>query len=81
MLDDLRAYLAARGVALGLAELHADVRSLLDRAGLLAAIGSDMLFDNLEEACMPLRPVKEKEHEQEQQKSEAGRGDNPVEPG
>jgi SulP family sulfate permease len=50
MLEEVRAALADRGVALGLAELHADVRELLDRAGLLAAIGPEMIFDDLEEA-------------------------------
>ena len=39
MLEEVRADLAARGIALGLAELHADVRGLLDRAGLIAAMG------------------------------------------
>ena len=37
MLEEVRADLAGRGIALGLAELHAEVRGLLDRAGLLAA--------------------------------------------
>ena len=39
MLGEIRDDLAARGIAFGLAELHADVRGLLGRAGLLAAIG------------------------------------------
>jgi MFS superfamily sulfate permease-like transporter len=50
MLEEVRAELAARGVAFGLAELHADVRDLLDRAGVLAAIGPDMVFDDLDDA-------------------------------
>jgi high affinity sulfate transporter 1 len=50
MLEEVRADLAARGVSLGLAELHADVHGLLDRAGLLAAIGPEMVFDDLEDA-------------------------------
>ena len=50
MLEEVRADLSARGVALGLAELHADVQGLLDRAGLLAAIGSGMIFDDLDDA-------------------------------
>ena len=50
MLEEVRADLAARGVAFGLAELHADVRGLLDRAGLLAAIGPAMIFDDLDDA-------------------------------
>jgi SulP family sulfate permease len=51
MLEEVRAALADRGVALGLAELHADVRELLDRAGLLAAIGPEMIFEDLEDAA------------------------------
>ncbi len=50
MLEEVRADLAERGVRLGLAELHAEVRGLLDRAGLIAAIGTEMIFDDLEDA-------------------------------
>ena len=50
MLEEVRADLAARGVRLALAELHAEVRDLLDRAGLLAAVGADMIFDDLDDA-------------------------------
>lgn len=50
MLEEARARLEARGVALGLAELHADVRGLLDRAGFLAAVGSQMIFEDLDDA-------------------------------
>jgi SulP family sulfate permease len=50
MLEEVRADLAGRGTAFGLAELHAEVRGLLDRAGLLAAIGPDMIFDDLDDA-------------------------------
>ena len=50
MLEEVRADLAARGIALGIAELHAEVRSLLDRAGLLAAVGPGMIFDDLDDA-------------------------------
>ena len=50
MLEELRADLAARGLAFGLVELHAEVRGLLDRAGLLAAIGPTMIFDHLDDA-------------------------------
>jgi high affinity sulfate transporter 1 len=49
MLEEVRAELAARGVALGLAELHAGVRALLDRAGLVAAIGPAMIFEDLDD--------------------------------
>ncbi|WP_395667219.1 SulP family inorganic anion transporter [Methylocella sp.] len=50
MLHEARAELAGRGVALGLAELHANVHSLLDRAGVIAAIGRDMIFEDLDDA-------------------------------
>ncbi|MFO1210365.1 MAG: sodium-independent anion transporter, partial [Amaricoccus sp.] len=50
MLEEFRADLAGRGVRLGLAELHAEVYGLLDRAGLLAAVGPDMIFEDLEDA-------------------------------
>ena len=50
MLEEVRADLAERGIALALAELHAEVRDLLDRAGLLAAVGPDLIFDDLDDA-------------------------------
>jgi high affinity sulfate transporter 1 len=50
MLEQVRADLDARGIRLGLAELHAEVRGLLDRAGLLAAVGPAMIFDDLDDA-------------------------------
>ncbi|MFO1142809.1 MAG: SulP family inorganic anion transporter [Amaricoccus sp.] len=50
MLEEFRADLAARGVRLGFAEFNAEVRDLLDRAGLLAAVGPDMIFDDLDDA-------------------------------
>lgn len=50
MIEEVRAGLEARGIAFGLAELHADVRGLLDRAGLVAAIGSQMIFEDLDDA-------------------------------
>jgi high affinity sulfate transporter 1 len=50
MLEEVRADLAGRDIALGLAELHAEVHGLLDRAGLIAAIGPDMIFDDLDDA-------------------------------
>jgi high affinity sulfate transporter 1 len=50
MLEEVRADLAGRGIAFGLAELHAEVHGLLDRAGLIAAIGPEMIFDDLDDA-------------------------------
>jgi sulfate permease, SulP family len=49
MLEEVRADLAARGVRLGLAELHAEVAGLLARAGLLAAVGRELIFDDLDD--------------------------------
>jgi high affinity sulfate transporter 1 len=49
-LADAAADLAARGVRLGLAELHFEARALLDRAGVLARIGPEMVFDDLDDA-------------------------------
>lgn len=50
MLEEVRADFSDRGLAFGLAELHAEVHDLLDRAGLLAAIGPAMIFDDLDDA-------------------------------
>lgn len=46
-LDQIAEDMAARGLRFGLAELNAEVRDLLDRAGVLDRIGRDMLFDDL----------------------------------
>lgn len=50
MLAEVRADLAGRGIALGLAELHAEVYGLLDRAGVIAAIGPEMVLEDLDDA-------------------------------
>jgi hypothetical protein len=49
MLEEVRADLDGRGVALGLAELHAEAKVLLERAGVLASIGPAMVFDDLDD--------------------------------
>lgn len=49
MLTDARADFAARGVALGIAELHAEPMEILVRAGVLREIGASMIFDDLEQ--------------------------------
>lgn len=46
-LDQIAADMAARGLRFGLAELNAEVRDLLNRAGVLDRIGQDMIFDDL----------------------------------
>jgi high affinity sulfate transporter 1 len=50
MLVELAIDLRERGISLGLAELHAEARALLDRAGVIDVIGRDMVFDILEDA-------------------------------
>jgi high affinity sulfate transporter 1 len=50
MLIELCNELRDRGIKLGLADLHAEVRQILDRAGVIECIGSDMVFDVLEDA-------------------------------
>ncbi|MFK8250075.1 SulP family inorganic anion transporter [Ancylobacter terrae] len=51
MLEAFRADLARRGIALGIAELHADPGEILARAGLLERIGRGMIFEDLEDAA------------------------------
>lgn len=74
MLEEVRADLAERGAAFGLAELHAEVRDLLDRAGLLAAIGPGMIFDDLDDALRAFEASQEEAHEQEEQEEDRGGG-------
>ena len=50
MLDEVRAELAEQGISLGLAEVHAEARAMLDRAGVTGRIGPAMIFDDLEDA-------------------------------
>lgn len=50
MLEEFRADLAARGVRLAFAEFNTEVRDLLARAALVAAVGPDMIFDDLDDA-------------------------------
>lgn len=49
-LDVICAELSDRGIALGFAELHAEARALLERAGVIGRTGDAMVFDNLDEA-------------------------------
>ena len=50
MLGELCAELRDRGITLGLAELHAEAREILQRAGVIDLIGPAMVFDILEDA-------------------------------
>jgi sulfate permease, SulP family len=49
-LEDVRADLARRGIAFGIADLHRHPRETIERAGLAERIGADMLFDSAEQA-------------------------------
>ncbi|MCK0198717.1 SulP family inorganic anion transporter [Ancylobacter sp. 6x-1] len=49
MLGELRNDLAAQGILLGIAELHREPMDILRRAGVLEAIGPDMVFEDLED--------------------------------
>ena len=50
MLNQLCVEFRNRGIKFGLAELHAEARDMLDRAGVIECIGADMVFNVLEDA-------------------------------
>jgi MFS superfamily sulfate permease-like transporter len=50
VLDEIRDEFRRRGIRFGFADLHSQPRQLLDRAGLAANIGPDMLFDRVADA-------------------------------
>lgn len=50
MLTSLCTDLRKRGIRLGITELHADAREMLDRAGVIECIGLAMVFDDIEDA-------------------------------
>ena len=50
MLAELCTEFRDRGIKLGLAELHAEALGMLQRGGTIDCIGSDMIFDDLEDA-------------------------------
>jgi MFS superfamily sulfate permease-like transporter len=50
-LEEIRGELARRQIRFGLAKLHSQPRRLLGRAGLLASVGADMLFESTEDAA------------------------------
>jgi high affinity sulfate transporter 1 len=54
-LGELAEELQASGLKFGLAELHAEVRDLLDRGGVLDRIGRDMIFDDLSDTLRAFR--------------------------
>jgi sulfate permease, SulP family len=50
-LEDARATLAGQGIKLAIAGLHARARRLIERSGLAAKIGPDMIFHSAEDAA------------------------------
>ena len=50
-LEDARATLAAHGIKLAIAGLHARARRLIERSGLAARIGPEMIFHSAEDAA------------------------------
>jgi MFS superfamily sulfate permease-like transporter len=50
MLEEVYGKLTSRGISLGLADVHAEVREILTRSGVIERIGPAMVFDNLEDA-------------------------------
>jgi SulP family sulfate permease len=50
-LEDARATLAARGIKLAVAGLHSRARGLIERSGLAARLGPDMIFHSAEDAA------------------------------
>nr|WP_320409771.1 SulP family inorganic anion transporter [Bosea sp. Root483D1] len=51
MFRELHGALAEKGLLLSFAELHADPRDILSRAGVLEPRRADMVFEDLEDAC------------------------------
>jgi MFS superfamily sulfate permease-like transporter len=55
MLAGIASELAARGLALGFAEVHSEALELLERAGVIDRIGTSMVFDDLDDALRAFR--------------------------
>ena len=55
MLEEVATDFAGRGISLGIAELHADPKALLERAGLVEQIGPAMIFEDIEDALRAFR--------------------------
>ncbi|OHV81285.1 SulP family inorganic anion transporter [Ensifer sp. LCM 4579] len=55
MLARMAEEFAARGLALGLAEVHSEALGLLERAGVVDLIGATMVFDDLDDAMRAFR--------------------------
>ena len=57
MLEEVRAEFEARGIQLCLAELHAEARSLLERAGLIERIGAAHIYEDLDDALQAFQAL------------------------
>ncbi len=55
MLAGIADEFAARGITLGLAEVHSEALRLLERAGVIDRIGTTMVFDDLDDALHAFR--------------------------
>ena len=55
MLEEVATDFAGRGISFGIAELHAEPKALLERAGLVEQIGPAMIFEDLEDALRAFR--------------------------
>jgi MFS superfamily sulfate permease-like transporter len=54
MIDEIRALAEKRGMKFAIVELHSEPLEVLERSGVLAKIGSAMIFDDMEEAVTAL---------------------------
>ena len=54
MLDEIRAMAEERGMKFAIVELHSEPLDVLERSGVLAKIGSAMIFEDMEEAVTAL---------------------------
>jgi SulP family sulfate permease len=54
MLDEIRAMAEERGMQFAVVELHSEPLDVLERSGVLAKIGSTMIFDDMDEAVAAL---------------------------
>ncbi len=50
MLDDMRLLAQERGLKFAIVELHSEPLEILKRSGVVARVGADMIFDDLEDA-------------------------------
>lgn len=62
MLGEVCEELRKRGVRLGLAELHAEAREMLRRAGIIDLVGAGMIFDILDDAYQAFEAEKRSFH-------------------